>query len=141
HRRLRGRRPHRAFRRGAANIRERQPVMRVLIAAVLVLLQCVAAHAANIYLAPPIEESWYFPYPAHYQLADLYEPDDPDDIGPTPFSITDHIRIEGRIETGDAARLEELLQPGDVFHGYGVSLDSEGGSYEEALKIADLIHG
>ncbi|MEX2631208.1 MAG: hypothetical protein WD341_14825 [Tistlia sp.] len=50
-----------------------------------------------------------------------------------------HIRMEGRIEQGDAAKLAPLLQGADPFGSIVLSMNSPGGNFEAGIKLGDAI--
>lgn len=96
-------------------------------------LMAGAGQAADIRKAPPLTADYVMPYPS--ELMDGTVPPG------RSFSFANHrhIRIEGRIEPGDAAKLAPLITNNDPFQSVVVTLNSEGGDYQEGLLLADEI--
>ena len=112
--------------------------MRLVIAALLSLAG--GAQAADIRWVEPIVGEFFAPYP----MITVGEP------MPTGKTITlggPHLRVTGRIEAGDNAKLEALLSAelpnfnSDMFNEVVVSFDSDGGDFYEGLDMSDTIRG
>ena len=97
--------------------------------------------AADIYWADPIVADLKYVYPAET----IGDPTAAGDV--KSFASMPHLRIEGRIEPGDADKLGEMLRKEkpnwnvDMFKDIVVSFDSDGGDFYEGLAIADAISG
>mgnify|MGYP003115594536 FL=1 len=116
------------------------PMASKLVAALVVSTVCAApVLAADIYWADPIGTDFAYVYPAE-TLGDPIEAGDVQSFAQMP-----HLRIQGRIEAGDAAKVEAMLweeKPNwnaDMFKDIVVSFDSEGGDFYEGLAMADAI--
>lgn len=104
------------------------------------------SHAADIYWAPPIADSFVVPFP----VANIGEGLRPGDT----FSFGNylHIRIDGPIVPGDVERFGALVgeKRDEIFDTLSggvnmtdvvVSLNSDGGDLYEGLKLSDAIGG
>jgi uncharacterized protein YecT (DUF1311 family) len=117
-----------------------------LILAGLLAAVPIAATAADISWAPPITNNFVVPFP----VANIGEGLQPEDI--FNFGNHLHIRIDGRIEKGDAEKFSALVgeKREEIFDSISggvnlidvvVSLNSDGGSLYEGLKLSDSIRG
>lgn len=112
---------------------------RLITAIVMCALNVAPALAAKIYWSDPIEVEFQYVYPAQT----VGEPMAAGDA--KSFAMMPHLRVEGRIEPGDADRLGAMLREEkpdwnvDMFKDIVVSFDSDGGDFYEGLLIADTI--
>lgn len=112
---------------------------RLILAALFVGLTAAQAGAADIFRAEPIMSDFVHVYPSET----IGDPLRPGDV--RSFADAPHLRVEGRIEPGDAERLGALLKEElpnwqfDMFNNVVVSFDSDGGNFYEGLAMADVI--
>lgn len=114
-------------------------VSRLIPAVFACVLNVLPAVAADIHWADPLEADFKHVYPAE-TIGDPIAAGDPRSFAEMP-----HLRVEGRIEAGDADRLGALLREEkpnwniDMFKDIVVSFNSDGGDFYEGLAMADTI--
>jgi len=97
--------------------------------------------AADISWADPVRADFAYVYPADT----IGDPIGAGDVH--SFAQMPHLRVEGRIEAGDADKLGAMLREEkpdwnvDMFKDIVVSFDSDGGDFYEGLAMADAISG
>ncbi|WP_272011159.1 lysozyme inhibitor LprI family protein [Roseovarius sp. ZX-A-9] len=114
---------------------------RLIPALMTCALKAAPLLAADIYWADPIKAEFEYVYPAET----IGDPTAAGDV--KSFATMPHLRVEGRIEPGDADKVGEMLRQEkpdwnvDMFKDIVVSFNSDGGDFYEGLAMADAIAG